>query len=112
MKILTEKGVLDLTEDFSIQIDNKSPINNDQASQSVPVTVPATPNNARITDFPFRPDLAVVPMGGDAPCVVQDESYRRTGQMHVVSASKKDGITINIGFDNAEAYAKWKNSYM
>ena len=71
MKILTEKGVLDLTEDFSIQIDNKSPINNDQASQSVPVTVPATPNNARITDFPFRPDLAVVPMGGDAPCVVQ-----------------------------------------
>ena len=112
MKILTEKGVLDLTEDFSIQIDNKSPINNDQASQSVPVTVPATPNNARITDFPFRPDLAVVPMGGDAPCVVQDESYRRTGQMHVVSASKKDGITINIGFDNAEVYAKWKNSYM
>lgn len=112
MKILTEKGALDLTEDFSIQIDNKSPISNDQASQSVPVTVPATPNNAKITGFPFRPDLAVVPMGGDAPCVLQDGSYRRTGQMHVVSASRKEGITINIGFDNAEAYAKWKSSYL
>lgn len=112
MKILTEKGALDLTEDFSIQIDNKSPISNDLASQSVPVTVPATPNNAKITGFPFRPDLADEPMGGDAPCVVQDGSYRRTGQMHVVSASRKEGITINIGFDNAEAYAKWKNSYM
>lgn len=112
MKIFTEKGTLDLTEDFSIQIDNKSPISNDQASQSVPVTIPATPNNAKITGFPFRPDLAEIPMGGDAPCVLQDGSYRRTGQMHVVSASRKDGITINIGFDNAEAYAKWKNSNM
>lgn len=112
MKIITEKGVFDLTEDFTIQIDNKSPINNDEASQSVPVTVPATPNNSRITDFPFRPDLAVVPMGGDAPCIVQDGSYRRKGQMHVVSAGHQEGITLNIGFDNAEAYAKWKSSYM
>ncbi len=112
MKISTEKGVLDLNSDFSIQIDNKSPIINDEASQSVPVTVPATHNNARITGFPFRPDLAGVPMGGDAACIVQDGFYKRTGQMHVVSASAKDGITINIGFDNAEAYAKWKNSYM
>lgn len=112
MKILTKKGALDLSADFSIQIDNKSPINNDEASQSVPVTIPATPKNARITDFPFRPDLAIVPMGGDAPCAIQDGSYRRTGQMHVVSASRKAGITINIGFDNAEAYAKWKSSYM
>lgn len=112
MKIITEKGQMDLTEDFTVQIDNKSPISNDQASQTVPVTVPATPNNAKITGFPFRPDLAGVPMGGDAPCTLQDGSFRKTGQMHVVSASIKEGITINIGFDNAEAYAKWKSSYM
>lgn len=35
-------------------------------------------------------------------------AYSRRGRMNVVSASRREGITFNIGFDNAEAYARWQ----
>lgn len=108
LKIKTNKGHLDLGGDFTVQIDEKSPIMNDRGSQTVPVTVPCTGNNARITGFVHRLDMGSKPMNGDQTCTVSDGAYKRTGKINIVSAGKKEGITLNIGFDNSEAYSAWK----
>lgn len=34
--------------------------------------------------------------------------YKRTGKINIVSAGRTEGITLNIGFDNSEAYSAWK----
>jgi len=81
---------------------------NDRGSQTVPVTVPCTGNNAKITGFAHRLDMGVKPMNEDQACTVLDGVYKRTGKINIVSAGKKEGITLNIGFDNSEAYSAWK----
>lgn len=108
LKIKTNKGYLDLGGDFTVQIDEKSPVMNDRGSQTVPVTVPCTGNNAKITGFAHRLDMGIKPMNEDQACTVLDGAYKRTGKINIVSAGKKEGITLNIGFDNSEAYSAWK----
>lgn len=108
LKIKTNKGYLDLGGDFTVQIDEKSPVMNDRGSQTVPVTVPVTANNAKITGFAHRLDMGVKPMNEDQACTVLDGVYKRTGKINIVSAGKREGITLNIGFDNSEAYSAWK----
>ena len=108
LKIKTNKGYLDLGGDFTVQIDEKSPVMNDQGSQTVPVTVPCTGNNAKITGFAHRLDMGIKPMNEDQACTILDGAYKRTGKINIVSAGKKEGITLNIGFDNSEAYSAWK----
>lgn len=108
LKIKTNKGYLDLGGDFTVQIDEKSPVMNDRGSQTVPVTIPCTGNNAKITGFAHRLDMGIKPMNEDQACTVLDGVYKRTGKINIVSAGKKEGITLNIGFDNSEAYSAWK----
>ena len=108
LKIKTNKGYLDLGGNFTVQIDEKSPVMNDRGSQTVPVTVPCTGNNAKITGFAHRLDMGIKPMNEDQACTILDGAYKRTGKINIVSAGKKEGITLNIGFDNSEAYSAWK----
>ena len=107
LKIKTDKGYFDHAADFSIAVEEKSPVINDRGSQTVPATVPATPHNLLITGFAYRLDCAAAPMK-DRTCTVVDGVYNRTGVINLVSASRKDGITFNIGFDNSEAYEAWR----
>lgn len=108
LKIETSRGVLDLSNDLSLQIEEKSPVMNERGSQSLPATVPSTPHNMLIMGFPHRLDGVDVPMCDDKSCVVNDGVYHRRGVMNLVSASRKEGITFNVGFDNSEAYEAWK----
>ena len=62
LKIKTNKGYLDLGGDFTVQIDEKSPVMNDRGSQTVPVTVPCTANNAKIKGFAHRLDMGIKEM--------------------------------------------------
>lgn len=82
---------------------------NDRGSQTVPVTVPCTGNNAKITDFAHRLDMGIKPMNEDQACTILDGAYKRTGKINIVSAGKKEGITLNIGFDNSEAYSSMES---
>lgn len=111
LKIKTDKGYFDHATDFTIAVEEKSPIMNDRGSQTVPATVPPTPHNLLITGFAHRLDCAAAPMR-DKTCAVVDGVYHRTGIINLVSASRKDGVTFNIGFDNSEAYEAWKKKKM
>ena len=111
LKIKTDKGYFDHSTDFTIAIEEKSPIMNDRGSQTVPATVPPTPHNLLLTGFAHRLDTSEEPMR-DKACTVVDGAYYRTGVINLVSASRKSGITFNIGFDNSEAYEAWKKQKM
>lgn len=108
LKIETNRGVLDLRGDLSLQVEEKSPVMNDRGSQSLPVTVPPTPRNMLLTGFAHRLDSVAEPLGGEKSCVVSDGVYWRRGILNLVSASRRDGVTLNVGFDNSEAYESWK----
>ena len=98
---------LDMPAGFSIQIDDTNPMTNERGSQSVPVTVPPTPRNLRLLAFAGRLEHE---SPQTIPCRVVEGAYVRTGQINVVSAHRQQGITFNIGFDESEAYSKWKQT--
>lgn len=108
LKIETSKGVLDLGGELTLQVEEKSPVMNERGSQSLPATVPATAHNMLIMGFPHRIDGVEAPMGDDKSCTVSDGVYHRRGILNLVSASRRDGVTLNVGFDNSEAYEAWK----
>ena len=108
LKIETSKGVLDLGGELTLQVEERSPVMNERGSQSLPATVPSTARNMLIMGFPHRLDGVEPPMGDDKSCTVSDGVYHRRGVMNLVSASRREGITFNVGFDNSEAYEAWK----
>lgn len=108
MATISIKGeALDLPDNFAISIEETSPVFNDRGSQSLPATVPATPRNCRLTAFPMRLDTAVNPSYDMADGSVADGAYIRSGKINVDSASRTQGITFNLGFDNSTVYQKW-----
>lgn len=108
ISIKTNGNALDLPADFSIEIEDTNPIYNDQGSQSVPATVATSRNNERLLGFATRLDIANSPNEPDRVCTVADGAYNRRGLLNITEANKTDGITFNIGFDNATAYDTWQ----
>lgn len=108
LTIQTEKGVFDLPDDFSVEIETTSPIYTDKGSQTIASTLPATGHNLSMVDHIHRPDIYNKPKR-DAMAVVSDGVYRRTGKLNITSVSTESGIVCNIGFDESLMYEAWKN---
>lgn len=107
LTIQTEKGIFDLPRDFSVEIENTSPIYTDKGSQTIASTLPATGHNLSMVDYIHRPDIRNAPKR-DAAAVVTDGVYRRTGKLNITSVSTESGIVCNIGFDESLMYEAWK----
>ena len=107
MRLEINAETLDLNNGFSIQIDDTNPALSERGSQSMPASLPYTPRNLRLLQFAGRLDHA---KPSTIPCRVVDGPYMRTGVVNIVSAQSSHGIDINIGFDESEAYSKWRNA--
>lgn len=108
VKISVEGIPIDLPKDFGIEVEMTNPVFNDRGSQTIPVTVAATPLNSRLMLFPHRVDTARNPNAPELSAQVVCGSFMRNGTLNVTEASFKSGITFNIGFDNSTAYQKWQ----
>ncbi|WP_254150721.1 hypothetical protein [Bacteroides fragilis] len=64
LTIQTEKGIFDLPRDFSVEIENTSPIYTDKGSQTIASTLPATGHNLSMVDYIHRPDIRNAPKRG------------------------------------------------
>lgn len=106
LKIKNQLGIFDLQNDFSIEIEDTSPIYNERGSQSVPATLPASRNNLSLITHVHRPDSTYSP-APDTRVTVSDGVYNRIGKMNITQASKSGGIVSNIGFDESELYSEW-----
>ncbi|MCM1311267.1 MAG: hypothetical protein NC301_09665, partial [Bacteroides sp.] len=107
IQIRTKGEALDLPAGFGIDIEDTNPIYNERGSQSIPATVPTTRRNIRLLDAPHRIDAATDPNLPERTAEVIDGAYIRRGVMNITEASKKEGITFNVGFDNSTVYSKW-----
>lgn len=112
MQIEINNQPLDLSDSFAVTIEDKSPVFSDRGSQTIPVTIPATPRNLRLTGFPQRTDYRRQPLPPGTRARISTGAWTRTGQVNIVSAGASDGITLNIGFDNSEAYSQWMSTSM
>ena len=99
LKIKNQLGIFDLQNDFSIEIEDTSPIYNERGSQSVPATLPASRNNLSLITHVHRPDSTYSP-APDARVTVSDGVYNRIGKMNITQASKSGGIVSNIGLNS------------
>ena len=87
LKIKNQLGIFDLQNDFSIEIEDTSPIYNERGSQSVPATLPASRNNLSLITHVHRPDSTYSP-APDTRVTVSDGVYNRIGKMNITQASK------------------------
>lgn len=108
MKILVDNKPLDLYSGFSMEIEDASPVFNDEGSQTLAFSLPSTSHNRRLLGFPARPDLTANGKPRRFTCTVISGTYIRTGILNITGATDSD-ISINIGFDNAVAYQAWKS---
>lgn len=106
LKIKNASGTFDLPNDFNIEIEDTSPLYNERGSQSIPATLPASPNNLILTNHIHRLDTDHAP-ATDARVIVSDGIYNRIGKMNITQASHSEGIISNIGFDESELYSIW-----
>lgn len=108
LAIRTENGFLDLPADFTIDVEDTSPVFNDRGSQTVPLTVPATMHNLKVLGFQYRLDM-LEQIKGTGKCTILDGIYIRNGTLNIETVSLVNGVEMNIGFDNSTAYEKWRN---
>lgn len=106
LKITVPGGTFDLPPGFSTEIEDKSPAFNEEGSQSIATTVPGTKGNLKLCAHINRTDIDNAP-ARDQRAVVADGVYHRAGKMNIVSASRGEGITFNIGFAESELYRIW-----
>ena len=55
MKLTIGTGELSLPEDFTFEIESNHPFFSDEGTASVPVTIPASPENLKLLGYPEDP---------------------------------------------------------
>ncbi|MCS2957605.1 hypothetical protein NXX53_11625 [Bacteroides salyersiae] len=107
LKISNSKGIFNLPPDFTLEIEDNSPVYSSEGSQSTTATFPPTPQNFRLISHAHRPDTSIKPLADDDRCLITDGYTTRIGSMNITDTSTSKGITANIGFDESEAYRIW-----
>jgi hypothetical protein len=98
--------VFDLPKDYVIEGEKNNPLFENKGSQTVPISFPTTVKNNRLLNFPFRLDRAVR-QENTIRVLVEIGSVHQRGLLSVNSAGRKT-ISANIGFDESEMYAQFK----
>lgn len=101
--------VFDLPLDFSLEINNTSPIFNDIGSKSVPATFPRNDHNAIMLGYAHRTDIANKPTN-EIAVIVSEGSYIREGMLYLNEASNTESTySVTIAFNEGIMYNKMKS---
>lgn len=106
LKIYIGEEVLDLPRDYTLEWNITSPIFNERGSQTVPLTLPATPHNLKLLAHPERIDAAERSDVRDG--AFADGIFYRRCKINVLGSSA-DGIEISLGTDESLMYAEWND---
>ena len=105
MKLTIGTGELSLPEDFTFEIESNHPFFSDEGTASVPVTIPASPENLKLLGYPedphsprrhVREQMAHLTAG----------TFRRRCRLITESAGKAAGISASLAFMESEIYAE------
>lgn len=107
MRLMTEKGQLDLPADFTFEITQNSPAFSYEGTQSIPTTLPSSARNRQVLGFPTR--LArVEKYQRKISATLEAGVYQKTGQLIIDTAEAKAGITGAIMLNESDLYSKVK----
>jgi hypothetical protein len=107
MKIISDKGVFDLPDDFGLEVTESNPLFSKSGAQTIPVTVPPSDNNFRICGEPGRVDFLAPPE--NIPVTVSFDTINKKGSFVISSADDETGIDGTVYFDDGDFYGKIKN---
>ncbi len=108
MRLLTERGQLDIPSDLSFTIEQNSPVFSSDGTQSIPVTIPATVRNLEVIDNPTR--LArKTQFIRKLSAKLEAGIIHKDGQLAIESADNKAGIVAALMFNESDLYTKIKD---
>jgi len=107
MKLITSKGQLAVPADFSFEMKKTNPFFSDEGEQSLPVTIPPSPDNIRTLGNPDR-------LGGSFANLRKTDArvecgiFHRSGKL-IIESIGSDGITASLALSESDLYAKSKD---
>jgi hypothetical protein len=93
----------------TVEMKLTSPVYSAKGSQSISNTLPISVNNNNRLHFPLKWENADK-VKETFPVIIEDGCFQLSGQMSLQGGSSPEGISFNIGFDEAILYAKLKDS--
>ncbi|MDR0681767.1 MAG: hypothetical protein LBG15_07970 [Dysgonamonadaceae bacterium] len=108
ISILKDGQALDLNPDFTIEMKLTSPVYSKDGSQSISSTFPVTPHNNQLLDFPLKWEKTDKAKDTFS-IIMEDGSFRQSSELSIQGGSDSEGISFNVGFDEAILYAKIKD---
>ena len=108
MEIITENGEhFDLPTDYYLELELINPLLDDVGSQTAPGTLPYTPHNLQLLDFPDRMDRSRK-YTIKRNITLRQETFVKKATQAVLKANRYDKIVSTFYFDEAIFYEKIK----
>ena len=99
---------LDLPTDGNINIEASNPIFSASGSMTLPLSLPVTPHNCKVLEFPNRLDVVVennIRPLPDIPVLVTQGTWQRPGLLSLLSFSS-DGIEVSVLFTESTIWSQ------
>ncbi|MBK5720147.1 hypothetical protein JGH11_04600 [Dysgonomonas sp. Marseille-P4677] len=112
MKVLVNNyEPLDLAPDFELNIQITNPLLTDQGSMSLPMSLPASPQNLKNLGFPNRIDRSYK-LRKKTPVTIEASVMQKRAILEILSYNKDDGIESVILLNEAQMYTKMQEVSM
>lgn len=105
MKLTLENGELALPDNFTFNIESNHPFFSDEGTASIPVTLPASPENLSLLGHPDRINNAHRHIREYQACL-QTGIFQKRCRLISESAGKEAGISASLALEESEMYAE------
>lgn len=107
MRLVTEKGQLDLPRDFSLTMERTNPLLSGEGDASVPTTLPSSPLNLAVLGHKERIDRAEQ-YTNDVEAILEVGPVQKHGRLVVDTIHRSEGIDASFAIDNSDLYVSSK----
>lgn len=108
MKLVTQQGELELSEDFALTMERTNPLLSDQGDASIPASLPGTPHNLAIVGHKDRIDRANI-YTNKMEAILTVGPVQKRGQLVIDTISRSSGIDASFAIDSSDLYVKAKD---
>jgi hypothetical protein len=108
MDLLINGNALDLSPDFSIEMEELNPLFSEVGAQSLPMNLPFTPRNLSLLGRPER-IANTIKLNTEHEAVIRHGMFQKIGKLVILSADKENGINATFYMNDGEFYTKIKN---
>ncbi|MGM9763364.1 MAG: hypothetical protein ACI3ZQ_05030 [Candidatus Cryptobacteroides sp.] len=103
MKLITQKGEIELPNDFSFEIEVNNPFFSDDGTASVPAEIPGTRHNLALLGNPDRIAMSNRYMS-TFPALLQHGAFQRKCNLIVDGFSSEGSLTASLAFAESDMY--------